>query len=158
MLTLADWFAGLHAATGQAKLARDADLARRLDDARAYIDHHFDAAIDLDAIAHAAAFSRFHFHRLFCGRFGVTPHEYVTEKRVARARELLGATEMPITEVCLAVGFESLGSFSTLFRRHVGHPPSHYRRVIVQNRWEPLAVVPWCFFARSEKSPGRRSA
>gem|GEM_PF-4155494 len=59
MLTLADWFAGLHAATWQAQLARDADLARRLDVARAYIDRHFDTAIDLDAIA-AAAFSRFH--------------------------------------------------------------------------------------------------
>jgi AraC-like DNA-binding protein len=155
---LADWFAGLHESTWLAKLARDPDLERRLDRARAYIDESFDAAIDLDAIATSAAFSRFHFHRLFREHFGVTPHEYVTEKRVTRARELLAATEMPITEVCLAVGFESLGSFSTMFRRHVGRPPSTYRRVIVQNRWEPLAVVPWCFFARSEKSIGRRSA
>lgn len=155
---LADWFAGLHTATWQAREARDADLARRLDNARAYIDGNFETSIDLDAIAHAAAFSRFHFHRLFSQRFGLTPHEYMTERRVERARELLGATEMPITEVCLAVGFESLGTFSTMFRRHVGHAPSRYRRVIVQNRWQPLAVVPWCFFARSEKSPGRLPA
>lgn len=153
-MNVADWFAGLHEANWLAKLARDPDLERRLDAARAYIDHNFDRAIDLEAMAHSAAFSRFHFHRLFHHRFGLTPHEYLTEKRVARARELLGATEMPITEVCLAVGFESLGSFSTMFRRHVGHAPSRYRRVMVQNAWHPLAHVPWCFFARSEKSAG----
>jgi AraC-like DNA-binding protein len=153
---VADWFAGLNEATWLARASRDPDLERRLDQARTYIDGHFDRAIDLDAMAHSAAFSRFHFHRLFRHRFGVTPHEYLTEKRVARARELLGATEMPITEVCAAVGFESLGSFSTLFRRHVGHAPSRYRRVIVQNVWHPLAHVPWCFFARSEKSATAR--
>lgn len=152
MTTLAAWLSGLHEASWLSRLARDPDLERRLEAARAYIATHFTDAIDLDAMASSAAFSRFHFHRLFHQRFGVTPHEYLTEKRVERARELLGATDLPVTQVCLEVGFASLGSFSTLFRRHVGHPPSRYRRVIVQNRWQPLVAIPWCFFARFEKS------
>jgi AraC-like DNA-binding protein len=142
------FYSALNEAAWVGRCSRDADLDRRLAQARAFIDGNFDRALDLDQIAQQAHFSRYHFHRLFRHHVGVTPHEYLTERRVVRARELLKNTDRSITDVCLDVGFESPGSFSTLFQRYTGHSPSRYRRTLVQVLWQQAVAIPWCFVTK----------
>lgn len=156
-------FAQLNGACYEAKRSRDVDALDRLARARKLIEAEPSAPLDLEAIARRACLSPYHFHRLFRRQYGVTPHRYLTDRRVARARELLRTTELSVTEICLEVGFSSLGSFSTLFRRHVGHPPARYRRRLWQVRWDPRVQVPWCFFsayasARVERPGSRRDS
>ncbi|GAB4562803.1 MAG: hypothetical protein Tsb0020_11440 [Haliangiales bacterium] len=150
------WFATLGAVSAAARAAasdaeRERDAYERLRRARDFIDQHHHQAIDLDAIADAACFSRYHFLREFRRAFAITPHQYMTRKRIEHARELLVTSELPVTEVCFEVGFHSLGSFSRLFQRHVGRSPSRYRRTIVQSLGVPapalLTPVPACFAA-----------
>ncbi|MBC7813646.1 MAG: helix-turn-helix transcriptional regulator [Burkholderiales bacterium] len=95
--------------------------------ARGYIDHHYDAPITLEHVSDAAGYSRYHFIRLFRAVYKQTPHQYLVLRRIKRAKELLRSSDMPITDICVQVGFESLGSFSTLFRRMVGLAPGAYR-------------------------------
>jgi transcriptional regulator GlxA family with amidase domain len=96
-----------------------------------------------------AGLSEWHLLRAFRAAFGETPHEYLTRLRLERARELLTITNRSVTEICFDVGFTSLGSFSTLFRRHVGLSPAAYRRSI--RTWvtmpgrHPWVIVPYCF-------------
>ena len=92
-------------------------------------------------IATAVAISPFHFIRQFEAVFGTTPHQFRTELRLAHAKRLL-AGGAPVTEVCMEVGFSSLGSFSSLFARRVGVAPSTYRRS-VQVLMRPQ-LVPGC--------------
>ncbi len=120
-------------------------VRRRLVLARAFIDEHYDLPLDLEQIAGQASFSRYHFLRLFRGAFDQTPHQYLTQRRIAKAKELLAASDMSVTEVCFAVGFDSLGSFSALFRRHIGHAPSLYRAHIFTGWRPPYARIPLCF-------------
>lgn len=146
------WFAALNAATAQARAAAlDADLEARLGRARAFIDAHYDQRIDLDAIAGAACLSRYHFLRSFRRAFDITPHQYLTRKRIDRAKELLQTSDLSVTEVCLEVGFHSLGSFSSLFQRHVGHAPGRYRGRLVQSLGipgpGPGRAIPACFLS-----------
>lgn len=72
--------------------------------------------------------SKYHFHRLFTATYGRTPATYVSERRIERAQDLLRATNLTVTEVCFAVGFSSLGSFSSRFREIVGETPSDFQR------------------------------
>jgi AraC-like DNA-binding protein len=139
------WFEGLHTAARLRRGHHDPDTLARLSRARAFIDAHHAEAIDLEAIARAACLSRFHFLRLFRQAYGETPHRRLQRRRIEAARELLGATELSVTEVCMSVGFESLGSFSSLFAREVGLAPIHYRRsmVVVPARIGP--PIPACF-------------
>lgn len=143
----ASFFAGLHAATAErdGRFVRP-DAIERLERARAFIDAAFDEPLDLERIASQAHFSRFHFLRLFKDMYGETPHAYLTRRRIEHAKELLARTELPVTQICLEVGFSSLGSFSTLFARHVGRSPDRFRRrwVAVPNVPQP---IPACFFA-----------
>ena len=90
---------------------------------------HAAAALDVDlaGVAREACLSPYHFHRSFVRVFGQTPHQYLTALRLARARRLLESKRMTVTEVSLAVGFESAASFSALFRRNLGVPPSAVR-------------------------------
>ena len=78
--------------------------------------------------APVAALSKFHFHRLFTATYGLTPAAYLSERRIERAQDLLRATNLTVTEICFAVGFSSLGSFSTRFRQIVGETPSQFQR------------------------------
>lgn len=87
-----------------------------------------EGAPSVAAIATMVGISRAHFIRQFEALFGVTPHQYRMQARLDHARELLTASEQSVTDVCLTVGFSSLGSFSTLFTRRVGESPSDYRR------------------------------
>jgi AraC-like DNA-binding protein len=96
--------------------------------ARDHIDAHFSEPVDLQRLAAVAALSKYYFHRLFTAVYGRTPATYLSERRIERAQDLLRATNLTVTEVCLAVGFSSLGSFSSRFRAVVGETPSQFQR------------------------------
>ena len=113
--------------------------------ARELIDTHYAQPLDLAELARTANFSRYHFLRAFRRAFHATPHEYLTRKRIERAKELLAQSELTITEICFEVGFESLGSFSTLFHKVVGWSPSIYRARAWEMRKSPLKFIPNCY-------------
>jgi AraC-like DNA-binding protein len=110
--------------------------------AKDLIDRDFAEPLDVPALAREAHASRAHFVRSFKRAFGETPHRYLLRRRIERAKELLRNTPLSVTEVSLAVGFRSLGSFSTAFRQLVGESPSAYAR-----RWRPAPPprIPACF-------------
>lgn len=105
-----------------------------------FIDRNYAKPLTVAALARRARLSPFHFIRAFRSATGVTPHRYVRDRRLDRARHLLSTTTMPVTEVCQAVGFTSLGSFSSLFRRATGQSPAAFRA----SRRRP-AYIPGCF-------------
>lgn len=100
---------------------QQARLARRL------IDQHYDGSLTLDGVSREVALSAYHLIRVFKRAYRQTPYQYLVQLRIARAKELLRTTDLPITEICAAVGYESLGSFSTLFTKLAGLSPSAYR-------------------------------
>lgn len=118
-----------------------ADLHERLWRARRYIDECYDLPLDLTEISKQACLSRYHFLRLFRDTFDTTPHQYLIQRRIERAKELLRVRSLSVTDVCFEVGFQSLGSFSALFRKCVGDAPIKYRR----RERESLSKVPGCF-------------
>lgn len=93
-------------------------------------------------MAAEAGLSKYHFLRLFTATYGVTPAAYLRRRRVERAQDLLRATNLTVTEVCHAVGFSSLGSFSRRFRELVGESPLQFQR-----RWAATGAphIPGCF-------------
>ena len=103
------------------------EVYRRLYRARDYACALFDQPVTLADMAHVAGLSPNHFLRLFKQVFHQTPHQYLITKRLEHARQLLVQTERSITDICFAVGFESLGSFSWLFRQRIGNSPEAYR-------------------------------
>jgi AraC-like DNA-binding protein len=126
------------------------DSFARLLRARRLIDERFNQPLTLETLASEACFSRYHFLRQFQREFRQTPHEYLQARRIERARQLLASGHHSVTEVCLEVGFESVASFSTLFRKTVGQPPSTYRArslMVVPGFGQvgPLVLVPGCF-------------
>ena len=124
------------------------DIYQRIATAKIYIDDNYHEAIDLDQISQKAFLSRFHFHRLFRKIYRRTPHQYLTRKRLDRAKVLL-AENKPVTEVCNEVGFESIGSFSVLFKKEIGFAPQYYRNMAYKKKLEQLAqpkkAIPHCF-------------
>ncbi len=96
--------------------------------ARDLIDRDFAAGIDVTAMAAHAGYSRYHFIRAFRAAYGATPSDYLSRRRVERARELLRTANLTVTEVCVLVGFSSLGSFSSRFSELTGCSPSEYQR------------------------------
>jgi AraC-like DNA-binding protein len=117
------------------------DLHERLCRARRYIDECYDLPLDLADISKQACLSRYHFLRLFRETFATTPHQYLMRRRIEKAKELLRSGSSSVTDVCFEVGFQSLGSFSALFRRCVGDAPVSYR----ERQKESLRKVPGCF-------------
>ena len=120
-------------------------IRARLNRARIFIDLCYDQPLDLERIAGEASFSRYHFIRLFKQAFDQTPHQYLMRRRIEQAKALLSAGELSVTEVCFAVGFQSLGSFSALFHRSVGQPPKLYRAKLLVRGWSPCRFIPVCF-------------
>src|SRR5688572_25313219 len=104
------------------------ELLRRLCLARDLLRSEEEPRLPVSAIARHAGLSLFHFIRLFNAVFGETPHHYRSRAQIERAKHLLILTDQTVTEVCMTVGFSSLGSFSTLFARRVGMSPSAWQR------------------------------
>jgi len=110
-----------------ARAATRLELYRRLHRARDFMEAGLNRPLTIREIAAAAWFSPYHFLRLFKQVFRETPHQYLTRRRMEQAQYLLTKTNHSITDICFALGFESLGSFSWLFRRHLGVPPEIFR-------------------------------
>lgn len=103
------------------------ELLVHLRRARDLADRHYAEPLDLDSLAGAAGVSKYHFLRAFTATYGKTPAQYLAERRIERAQDLLRATNLTVTEVCMLVGYSSLGSFSSRFRELVGVSPSEYQ-------------------------------
>ena len=127
-------------------------LARHLLRARDLVDGHYAEPLDVEALARAARVSPRHFSRSFRQTFGETPHQYLLSRRIERARHLLRTTDMQVAQVCLAVGFNSVGSFTTTFRHHVGVSPTEYRRAAGGR--SDADRIPLCFVKAWTRLPG----
>ena len=103
------------------------DLNRRLLRARDAMDRAYADPLDVRAVASVAHISPAHFSRCFRSVFGETPHRYLQRRRVERSMFLLRETDRSVTDICLDVGFNSLGTYSRTFREIVGETPSDYR-------------------------------
>jgi AraC-like DNA-binding protein len=122
--------------------------------ARDLIDREYARPLDVDAIARAALMSTAHFSRRFRTAYGETPYAYLMTRRIERAKALLRGGELSVTEVCLAVGCTSLGSFSARFTQLVGKTPTAYRA----GDHGALASVPGCIakgLTRPSPKPSR---
>src|SRR5689334_922075 len=107
-----------------------------------HVDRHFAEPLDVDGIAAVAGVSKYHFIRCFRMTYGETPMRYLTRRRIERAQDLLRAANLTVTEICMLVGFSSLGSFSAKFSELVGESPTAYR-----NRYAQAGVphIPGCY-------------
>lgn len=127
------------------------DIYKRIVRAKSFIDDCCHQQLDIERIAKEAYFSPYHFIRVFKKIYNKTPHQYLTRRRIDKAKELLKNENFSVTDVCFEIGFESLGSFSTLFNKYVGLSPVKYR--IENTRRLYLAVnfpeklIPSCFIA-----------
>ncbi|MEU7060440.1 helix-turn-helix transcriptional regulator [Streptomyces sp. NPDC046197] len=126
------------------------DDLRRLRRARDRMDREYAEPLDMATLAGTALMSPGHFQRSFRDAFGQTPYSYLMTRRIERAKVLLRRGELSVTEVCLAVGCTSLGSFSSRFTELVGETPSAYRA----RPHDESAVIPPCV-ARAFTRPGR---
>ena len=137
------------------------DVLVHLRRARDHLDRRYADPFDLDLLADLAGMSRYHFIRSFAVTYGRTPAVYLAERRVERAQDLLRAANLTVTEVCHAVGYSSLGSFSAKFHEVVGETPSAF-----QARYAEAGhpMIPGCYVfmaglverrtATQEKPPG----
>jgi AraC-like DNA-binding protein len=135
----------------------DDELFRRLCRSRDYLAAGLDQPLRLSDAARQACLSPYHYHRLFARTFGETPHQFLTRLRIDRAKRLLVHDQLPVTAVCLAVGYESLGSFSSLFRTTVGYSPSQFqrclRKIFAVPELTPYRFIPNCFLLRHGARP-----
>jgi transcriptional regulator GlxA family with amidase domain len=132
------------------ELANLAHLRR----ARDLMDREYASRLDVAALAQAALMSTAHFSRQFRAAYGETPYAYLMTRRIERAKLLLRHGELSVTDVCLAVGCTSLGSFSARFTELVGEPPTAYR----SRDHSALAGVPGCVakdLTRPHRNPSR---
>jgi transcriptional regulator GlxA family with amidase domain len=118
------------------------NLRAELRRAKDHVDRNFAEALTLQDLAAVAMVSKYHFLRLFRAVYGQTPAAYLSERRVERAQDLLRRTNLTVTEVCYAVGFSSLGSFSSRFTEITGESPSAF-----QARWarDGTPRIPGCY-------------
>jgi AraC-like DNA-binding protein len=111
-------------ASDEAARLRDLALLRRVRDR---IDREYVKPLDVEALARGVHMSAGHLSRQFRAAYGESPYSYLMTRRIERAMTLLRLGELSVTEVCFAVGFSSLGTFSTRFSELVGMSPSAYR-------------------------------
>lgn len=130
--------------------------------ARDLIDRDYAEPLDLDVMAGEAGYSRYHFARAFTAAYGETPRTYLTRRRIERAKTLLRTANLSVTEICLLVGFASLGSFSARFRELVGRSPSEYRADAIARTGVPpipgCMVLMWTRPRPDEEQSGRSTA
>lgn len=113
-------------------------LAHRL------LEQNYTTPITIQQLSHEVALSPYYLIRLFRRIYKQTPHQYLIELRITRAKELLSHSDLSITDICTDVGFESLGTFSAMFRKIAGLSPSAYRRSSQSGRqsiYMPLCVA-----------------
>ncbi|MBQ0734822.1 helix-turn-helix domain-containing protein [Aquimarina celericrescens] len=94
---------------------------------RSYIENNYDVNLNLDLLSHIQFVSKYHLLRLFKKYYGLTPRQYLIDKRIEKSKEHL-INGISVTETCFAVGFESLGSFSTLFKTKIGKSPTEFQK------------------------------
>jgi AraC-like DNA-binding protein len=116
--------------------------ARHLLRAKDLADARYFEPLRVDDLAAAAGLSRAHFSREFRRAFGVAPHAYLLTRRLERAAALLRTTDRSVAEICLDVGLQGVGSFTTSFKRAYGKTPTGYRAAFPPA--SSLAVVPGC--------------
>ena len=123
-------------------LAPPIELLAHLRRAHDHIDRYHAEPLDLDRVAAVAGVSKYHFVRCFRMTYGETPMRYLTRRRIERAQDLLRAANLTVTEICMLIGFSSLGSFSTRFTQLVGESPTAYR-----SRWAAAGAphIPGCY-------------
>jgi AraC-like DNA-binding protein len=112
---------------------------------REFMAAHLDCRLTLATVADVAYMSRYHYQRMFTRAFGESPHEFLTRRRLEHAQRLLRSGDFTVSEVCVQVGYESLGSFSALFAREIGCAPTEFRRVFSAPGLWALRSVPACF-------------
>jgi AraC-like DNA-binding protein len=123
--------------------------ARYLLRAKDFVDARYAEAITVEDLAAAAGLSRAHFSRMFTRTFGESPHAYLQSRRLERAAALLRYTDRSVADICVMVGLQSVGSFTTSFARVFGKPPAAYRASM-----PPAAVyarVPSCVLQRDTR-------
>ncbi|WP_158885820.1 helix-turn-helix domain-containing protein [Amycolatopsis anabasis] len=120
----------------------DVAALTRLRGAKDWIDAHYADPVDVTELAAVAGWSRAHFLRLFAAAYGETPGAYLTRRRIERAQDLLRSANLTVTEICLLVGFTSLGTFSRRFTELVGSSPTEYR---AEARSAGAPPVPGCY-------------
>ncbi|HEY0316846.1 MAG TPA: helix-turn-helix transcriptional regulator [Solirubrobacterales bacterium] len=128
--------------------------ARHLLRARDLADARYSAPLDVDDLARAAGLSRAHFSREFRRAFGESPHAYLLTRRLERAAALLRTTDNSVAEICMSVGLQSVGSFTTSFKRAYGSTPTEYRAASPPAA--NLARIPACI-VRSYTRPQHRT-
>jgi len=119
-----------------------------------HMKEHLAEPLDLDKLAQVAAISKFHLVRVFDETTGTTPHHFLSCLRIQRAKELLVQSAVPITEVCLGVGYNSLGTFSTTFSQLVGLSPQAFRAMPKRLTAKQFAAAIWRYLAARKKIPG----
>jgi transcriptional regulator GlxA family with amidase domain len=136
-------------------MSLDARVYHKIVCAKLFMDENFGEPLSLEQVSKRACLSRFHFHRLFTSVYGKTPHRYITEKRLIHARDLLSGENMSISQVCSAVGFESIGSFCSLFKKIHGYTPGHYRKLKAERKAlekeQPRRFIPACFLGTASQ-------
>ncbi|MDX6605168.1 MAG: hypothetical protein QOF23_1677 [Solirubrobacterales bacterium] len=128
--------------------------ARHLLRAKDLADARYFEPLDVAELAAAAGLSRAHFSREFRRTFGVSPHGYLLTRRLERAASLLRTTDGSVAEICMAVGLQSVGSFTTSFKRAYGRTPTEYRDSFLPA--SAMALVPACV-ARAYGRPQHRT-
>jgi AraC-like DNA-binding protein len=128
--------------------------ARHLLRARDLADARYSEPLEVDDLARAAGLSRAHFSREFQRAFGESPHAYLLTRRLERAAALLRSTDHSVLDICLAVGLQSVGSFTTTFTRTYGLSPTAYRAAFPAAA--DRALVPACI-VRAFSRPQRRT-
>ena len=123
-------------------------MYKRIVDAKLYIDSHYSEKINLNNISNKANFSKYHFLRLFKKTFGKSPHQYLIEVRLSSAKKLL-KDNISVKETCFEVGFESVPSFVTLFKKREKITPNEYlkrnKHIEKEKIERPLSFIPNCF-------------
>ena len=135
------------------RVSAEIDELRRLRRARDRMDREYAQPLDVPALARTALMSTAHFSRRFREAYSETPYSYLMTRRIERAKALLRLGDLSVTEVCLAVGCTSLGSFSARFTQLVGQTPTAYR----DGDHAALATVPGCV-AKQVTRPSRVSS